>query len=705
MAFTHLFTPKHIGTLELKNRLFQTAMGTNQANSDGTINDQIVAFYAARAAGGAALLTMGAVGVSYPRGQVQSHQVGISDDRFIPGLKRLTDAVHQQGGRICAQLHQGGLSAACDMTAGRTIALPSMPQLSAGASVKDAMLADELELSHFGGKVMPSFKEMTLDDIAQLIEDFASAAARAVAAGFDAIELHAAHSYIINSFLSLAENRRTDEYGGSLENRTRLLREILQAIRERIGRDFPVLCKINASEFYIEGGLQLEDACAVARAAADASADAITVSATHNYGVPRALFSSYLPHQPGKLIPFAAAIKASVSVPVIAVGRIDPQVADDAIASGKFDFMAMGRKQIADNDFARHLAEGGPQAVRPCIYCYACFSQAMLHQPLRCAVNADVGYESANLLASTRQSRHVVVVGGGPGGMEAARRLALRGHQVTLLEASAHLGGTARIAAIAYAPNGDFVDWLKARLAELPIAVHLNHAATPDSLAALKPDAVIVATGAIRKAPDIDGRHLPHVHDAASLRALLLGEDAANTNAKIPLSQRLAVAAARTVGITSSPERIRQASKLWMPIGERVVIIGGELVGLELAEFLHERGRQVTVVGTEEKFGRGFSVARRSVVLDELTTAGVILKPGASDLRITPNAVCFRNAQSTAEEVAADNVIIALGAHPNTGLYDQLIAAGIDAHMVGDCSGVGYIQGAIRDAADIAAII
>lgn len=705
MAFTHLFTPGQIGTLKLKNRLFQTAMGTNQANDDGTINDQIVAFYAARAAGGAALLTMGSVGVSYPRGQVQSHQVGISEDRFIPGLKRLTDAVHQQGGRICAQLHQGGLSAACDMAAGRPIALPSMPQLSAGASMKDAMLPDELELSHFGGKVMPSFKEMTLDDIALLIEDFASAAARAVAAGFDAVELHAAHSYIINSFLSPAENRRTDEYGGSLENRTRLLREILQAIRQRIGRDFPVLCKINANEFYIDNGLQLEDACAVARVAADAGADAITVSATHNYGVPRALFSSYLPHQPGKLIPFAAAIKASVSLPVIAVGRIDPEVADEAIASGKFDFMAMGRKQIADNDFARHLAEGGTQAVRPCIYCYTCLSQAMLHQPLRCAVNADVGYESANLLASTRQSRHVVVVGGGPGGMEAARRLALRGHQVTLLEASSQLGGTARIAAIAYAPNGDFVDWLKARLAELPVRIQLQHQATRDSIAALNPDVVIVATGAIRQAPDIDGKHLAHVHDAASLRALLLGEDTEGASAKIPLAQRLAAAAARTVGITDSPERVRQASKLWMPIGKRVVIIGGELVGLELAEFLHERDRQVTVVGTEEKFGRGFSVARRSVVLDELNLAGVTLQSGASDIRISEASVRFIDAHGQAVEATADTVIIAQGAKPNTGLYDELIAAGIEAHMVGDCSGVGYIQGAVREAADIAAVI
>lgn len=705
MAYNHLLAPGRIGTLELKNRLFQTAMGTNQANSDGTINDQIVAFYAARAAGGAALVTMGAVGVSYPHGQVQGNQVGISDDRFLPGLRRITAAVHAQGGRISAQLHHGGLSAVCDMAAGRTIALPSMPQLSAGPSMKDAMLPDELELSHFGGAVRPSFREMTHEDIAALVEDFASGAARAVAADFDAIEVHGAHSYIINSFLSPAENRRTDEYGGLLENRARLLREILEAIRARIGREFPILCKLNASEFYIDNGLRLEDAVAIAQIAEAAGADAITVSASHNYGVPHALFKSYLPQEPGLLVPYAAAIREAVNIPVVTVGRIDPEVADQAIAEGKFDFMAMGRKQIADNDFAKHLAEGGVKAVRPCIYCYTCLSQAMLHQPLRCAVNADVGYEHANLLASTRVSRHVVVVGGGPGGMEAARRLALRAHRVTLLEGSAHLGGTARIAAIAYAPNGDFVEWLKARLAELPVDIHLNHMATRESIAAFNPDVVIVATGAIRRAPEIEGKHLSHVHDAQSLRALLLGEGDDAATAKIPLSQRLAAAAARKVGITNSPEMIRKASKLWMPIGERVVIIGGELVGLELAEFLLERDRHVTVVGDEIKFGRGLSVARRSVMLDELRIAGVSLYPGASQIRITPDHVSYVNASGETCTVAADTVIIAKGAEANTSLYDQLVAADIEAHMVGDCSGVGYIHGAVREAADIAAII
>jgi len=702
----HLFAPGRIGTLQLKNRLLQSAMGTNLANADGTISDAIVAFYAARAAGGAALLTMGAVGVSYPRGQVQTGQVGISDDRFLPGLRRITDAVHRNGGRISAQLHHGGLSAVCDMAAGRTIALPSMPQaMAGGAGMKDALLPEELALSPFGhGGVMPAFKEMDRQDIAQLIEDFAAAAARAVAAGFDAVEVHAAHSYILHAFLSPAENRRSDEYGGTAESRARLMKEVLEAIRRRIGRDFPVLCKINAAEFHVEGGVQMDDVLTTARIAEAAGADAITVSATHNYGITRALFSSYLPHEPGKLIPFAAAVKAAVAIPVVTVGRIDPDVADRAIAEGKFDFMAMGRKQIADPDFARNLARGGAQAVRPCIYCYSCLSQAMLHQPLRCAVNADVGYEQHDLLAPAQTPRRVVVVGGGPGGMEAARRLSLRGHRVVLLEAGAQLGGTARVAAIAYAPNGDFVDWLKARLGELPVEVRLNTRATRESVAALGPDAVVVATGAIRRAPAIEGGELPHVHDGASLRALLLGEEEGGAS-RASLAERLAMGAARTLGVTSSPGLVRKASRLWMPIGERVVIIGGELVGLELAEFLHERGRQLTVVGEEQLFGRGLSPARRAVLLDEFAVAGIALHAGASAIRIDAQHVRFTDRDGAAREAAADTVIIAMGAEPNTVLHEALVADGFESHLVGDCGGVGYIMGAIRNAADVAARI
>lgn len=508
-----LLSPGRIGTLELRNRIFQTAMGTDLANEDGTCGERIISFYEARAKGGAALLTMGAVGVSYPRGKVQGHQVGISEDKFISGLKRLTDAVHGHGARIAAQLHNGGIFAVHDMMNGYPIWCASLPQGGASHS-GDVMFPEERAVSPSSRITQPpTFKAMDENDIAELVRHFANGAARAVEAGFDGVEIHGAHRHIISSFLSPSTNYRTDAYGRSQENRARLLKEVIEAVRQRVGTHFPVWCKLDAAEFYIENGLTLDDVCTSARIAEAAGANAITVSASHDYAVGKALTSSYLPHQPGKLIPYAARIKASVSVPVITVGRIEPEVADNAIAHGKFDFLAMGRKQIADPDFVRNLTRGGPKAVRPCIYCYTCLSQAMLNQPLRCAVNADVGFERDNLLAAAATPRKVVVVGGGPGGMEVARRLALRGHQVTLLEATAYLGGIARMAAIVYEPNGDIVAWLKNSLRELAINIRLNETATPECIKGMAPDVVVVATGAIRRAPPIPGANLPHVYD------------------------------------------------------------------------------------------------------------------------------------------------------------------------------------------------
>lgn len=707
--YKHLLSPQRIGTLELKNRIFQTAMGTNLANDDGTINDTIIGFYAARAAGGAAMMTMGACAVAYPRGRVQTGQVGFSDDRFLPGLRQLTAAIHEHGGRICAQLHHGGMSSLFDMVGGHPLILPSPPVFTArdGArSMNDYLFPEERAHSPVPAvNAPPQFKEADQDDIGWVSQCFANGAARAVAAGFDAIELHAGHSYLINSFLSPAENRRSDSYGGSRENRARLMREIIEAIRARIGRDFPLLVKLNSAEHHIEGGLTLEDAIFNAQIAESAGADAITVSANHNYAVPRALFSSWMPHEPGQLLPAARAIKRAVKVPVVTVGRIEPEVADRAIRDNQLDFMAMGRKQIADDAFASHLASGGDKAVRPCIYCYQCLSQAMMHLPLRCAVNADVGFEKDHLLAPALEPKHVVVVGGGPGGMEAARRLTLRGHRVTLLEASEQLGGTARIAAIAYQPNGLFVDWLKARLAELEVEIRLDTTATVDMIQAFRPDAVVVATGALRRSPEIAGKERSHVHDGASLRALLLGENPELIESKATVTQRLAISAARKLGMTGSADAVRQASKLWMPIGDRVVIIGGDLVGLELAEFLHERGREVVVVDEAVQFGRGLSPARRSVMLDQMPLDGIVLHPGARDIHINAASVSFVTANGETRQAPSDSVIIAKGAEPDTQLYNDLLAADLRAYRVGDCVEIGYIMGAVRTAADVAALI
>ncbi|WP_254049852.1 FAD-dependent oxidoreductase [Novosphingobium sp. TH158] len=705
-ALRHLLSPGRIGSLEIRNRLMQSAMGTNLAEPGGFFGDELVAYYEARARGGVGLIITEAVAVGWPQGAALFNQIGISDDKYIPGLARLAGAVKQHGARIALQLHFAGINAARDMIDGRDVWVPSMPLPPKGRGFQGALYPDERALTQAARITSPPrFREIGPEEIAQLVEWFAAGALRAKQAGFDAVEIHGGHGYIIAGFLSRGSNRRTDDYGGSLENRARLLREVTEAVRARVGPDYPVWCKLDSVEFFTDNGLTSEEACYFAQVAEAAGADAITASANHDISVARGLTSSYLPHEPAKLIPYAAAIKAAVKIPVIAVGRIDPERADQAIGEGKFDFMAMGRKQLADPDFAKNLAAGGKAAVRPCIVCYTCFSKAMMASPLRCAVNADLGYERANLLAPATEPKRVVVVGGGPGGMEAARRLTLRGHKVVLLEAGSELGGTARIAAIAYEPNGEFVAWLKRELRRQGVDVRLNNRADVETIRRLSPDAVVVATGAIRRAPDIAGKELPHVHDGQSLRAMLLGEEAAGAAGKAGLASRLALGAARTLGITSSPDAVRKASRLWMPIGKQVVIIGGELVGIELAEFLHDRGRAVTVVDDLEQLGRGLSPARRAVLLDEMPLHGIAFHAGASNIRIEGKTVALTDNGGTAQTLPADTVIIAKGAEPDTALHDELAKAGFATHMVGDCRGVGYIIGAVRSAADVAAII
>lgn len=714
-AHSRLLSPGQIGSLELKNRLFQTAMGTNLANENGTISGDSIGYYEARAAGGTAMLIVGTMGVSNPLGRLQIGQISIANDEFIPGLKRLTDAVHRHGSRACAQLNHGGLTSLYDMASGRAVLMPSLPQMGGarrGKSLDDYMFPEEKQSDKPQLTGTPQFKEADKDDITWIKQVFADAAVRAVESGFDAIELHAGHTYLLNSFLSPAHNRRSDEYGGSAEGRATFMREVIETIRARIGRDFPLQVKINAEEYLFDGGITLEDAKITARIAEAAGADAITVSASHNYAVTGALLTSWMPHQPNKLLPLAAAIRGAVNLPVITVGRADADKADKAIAEGRLDFLAQGRRQIADDKFVHHLAQGGKDAVRPCIFCYQCLSQSMMGEPLRCAVNGDVGYEKDKLLAPAVTARKVVVVGGGPAGLETARRLSVRGHKVILLEASGELGGTARMAAIAYAPNGDFIAWLKRQMTALKVDVRLHSRADVDVIRALSPNVVIVATGAIRRAPPMAGKDQAHVHDGASLRAMLLGEtdECADgldqtSPAKASLAQRALLGTARLLGLTSNVDLVRKLSKLWMPIGQRVVIIGGELVGLELAEFLQERGRQVAVVDEVAQLGRGLSPTRRSVMLEHFPDLGIALHSNAANIAIGAKTVTFQDADGAGVELPADTVIIAKGAEANTGLYDALRKAGVDAHMVGDCQGVGYIFGAVRNAADVAARI
>lgn len=698
-SFQHLLSPGRIGNLELRNRIIVTAMGVNLAESDGTCGARIRAFHEEHAKGGAGLVNTGVAGVAWPVGGNQPGQVAISDDRFIPGLAAMADAVHEHGAKFSIQLHHGGLVGMEDMLAGRPVWAPSLPEAPKG-DFTEAFLQEELELAPFRRVRNVQFKVLAPEDIRLVVEQFAAAADRARRAGADAVEIHGGHGYLLSSFMSPKSNKRTDEYGGPLENRARFLLEVVRAVRGAIGSDLAILCKIDSREVGVPHGITLEDAKRVAVWIQEAGADAITVSAYHDTSQGKLHSASNIPHEPGTNLPAAQAIKAVVSVPVIASGRIEPEVGDERIGAGAMDFLAMGRKLLADPYLPRKLAEGRRDDVLPCIYCYTCVSAIYTCESVRCAVNPKTAFEYIASDRAPLARKRFAVIGGGPGGMETARRLSAEGHEVVLFERGPRLGGTLQFAALAYEPNERLLRWLRRQIEASNVEVRLNTAATPELLRTLRPDAVIVASGAVRGMPPIPGSDLPHVFSGDDMRRLMLGESSDSLKSKVGLTTRLATRIGAATGITANLEFVRKVTHQWMPLGRRIAIIGGELVGLELAEFLHDRGREVVVVDEAPRFGAGLTVVRRMRLLDELKEHGVGLFPSASNIRIEHNAVRFTDRDGEARAVPAEQVIVAKGATGDLGFAEQLRADGFTVHTVGDCNGVRYIEGAMRGAAN-----
>jgi 2,4-dienoyl-CoA reductase-like NADH-dependent reductase (Old Yellow Enzyme family) len=694
--YPHLLSPGRIGSLELRNRILVTAMGVSLSEPDGTVGERLIAYHEAQAKGGAGLIISGVAGVAWPTGAVQPNQTAISDDRFLPGLTALVERAHAHGAKIAAQLHHGGLVAGYSADAfDEELWAPCYPPPFKGDFL-DYFLPEEM--TGFSGK-MPSLRLLSHADIDRVVEQFAAAAGRAKQAGFDAIELHGGHGYLISSFLSPKTNTRTDEYGGPLENRARLLLRVIAAIRTAVGADFPLWVKLDSIEVGKDGGITLDLAIETARLVEAAGVDAITVSAYHDSGQGKLHSASNIPHEPETNIPAAAAIKGAVGVPVIASGRVEAEAGDKHIGKGIYDYLAMGRKLLADPALPAKLAGNAPESVRPCIYCYTCVSTAYVRQPLRCAVNPETGFECEQVPAKV-SGKHFVVIGGGPGGMEAARRLNAEGNRVTLIEQGPRLGGTLRIAALAYPANEGLLDWLTREIAWSSVDVRLNTDATPELLRQLAPDAVIVATGARRDMPDIVGADQPHVFSGDDMRNLMMGEGSQELKRKTGLATRLATKIGAATGMTANLDFVRGATKRWMPLGKHITIIGGELVGLELAEFLHERGREVTVLEPAPRLGKGLLLVRRMRLIAELCEHGVALHGGVNGLVIGESHVTFTDVGGEARMVPVDNVIVAMGASGDNVLAHNLRTAGFTVETVGDCNGVSYIEGAMRGAAD-----
>jgi 2,4-dienoyl-CoA reductase-like NADH-dependent reductase (Old Yellow Enzyme family)/NADPH-dependent 2,4-dienoyl-CoA reductase/sulfur reductase-like enzyme len=696
-----LASPAFIGNLELKNRMIMAAMGSNFASQDGHASEQLAAYYEERARGGVGLIILETSAITWPAGASMPNMIGFSKDEFIPTLQSLTQRVHKHGAKIAAQLNHSGKIAQEDVIAGRPIPVPSIPK-SQPSDMFGLLTQDEImNFIKAGGPdgKGPRYHELSVEEIQHEVRYFVDAAKRAKVSNFDAIEIHGGHGYLISSFLSPAVNKRTDEYGGTPEKRARLLVEIISQIKKEI-EDFPILVRLDANEYRIENGITPDDFLITASLAQEAGADAIDVSAYGNTSKGIAFTEAPLVHEPGGFLEFVRMAKKALSIPVIAVGRIELDVAESGLKNKEFDFLAMGRKLLADPRLPNKIISGQEHLIRPCIYCYVCVSQIFINKPMVCAVNSQLGNEhrNENIICSSADQKKILVIGAGPSGMEAARLLAMRGHYVEIWDKDKDIGGTVRVAALAYEPNGHLISYLKNSLSKLGVKIKMNTLGTPETIKTFNPDHVVIAVGANRDAPTIKGKDSKNVFDGEELRGLLFGTDL-NAIKKLSLVQQIILKIGRASQLLRNINVLRFLSKLWMPLSKNIIIIGGDLVGLELAEFLVARGRKVKVLEPTGSLGPNLSIVRRSRVVHLLKEHGVDLLTNV-DIKEIRGQEVFVHHEDMEKTFNMDQVIIALGANPNLSLSKMLSKINIRHTTIGDCASIGYIHGAIADARD-----
>ncbi|MCV7441534.1 FAD-dependent oxidoreductase [Mycobacterium paraense] len=663
-SFPHLLAPGRIGAMAVRNRVVMSPMETMYGTPDGLPSERTRDYFAARAEGGAGLITVGATGVDnrHPETPGGLH---LATDDAVDAHRALVEAVHEHGAKIQPQIVHAG---------------------------PDGLGPEMFGVTSLGPSVIPSYltgrpsAEISKRQLCEVFDLFKAAVRRAAEAGYDGIELHAAHGYmLLGSFLAPQRNRRTDDYrGDSARGRVRVVIEALAAIRSEVGDDLPITLRISGYE-RVAGGRPIYETARLAPELVAAGVSAFHVSG----GVIDRLVTGMVngaDDGDGINVGAAAAVKQVVDVPVIAVGRIhDPVAAERILADGRADFVAMGRPLLADPELPRKLRSGRAHRVRKCISCENCIDAMEQRFSVDCAVNPRTGRERELAAPRAGRAKRVVVVGGGPAGLEAARVAAERGHRVTLFERSGQLGGALRWAAVLHPENQPFLHYLRNEIRLSTAKVEAGQNVSADDIVRAAPDAVVVATGGHVAVPTIPGADLPHVYTGPGLRELFAG-----------WRERLV-----------RPSAFRPATRAWMPIGRRVTIVGGDLVALELAEFLASRGRQVSILEPGKDIAPEVGNKRKTEHMDRLDRLGVTVHVRAAVDRITPRDVVFTPAGGEPRELAADSVVVAGTVQPDTSLFDSLVAAmpGAEVHAAGDCSGLGLIRKATEEGARAACAI
>jgi 2,4-dienoyl-CoA reductase-like NADH-dependent reductase (Old Yellow Enzyme family)/thioredoxin reductase len=673
--YPHLFTPIRVGTMEVANRVCHVPTDISSANADGSINDRVIAYHEQVAKGGAGLIIVGASTPDKATGRPTVTCVAVDEDPLIPGLSELAEAMQRHGAKCAVQIQHPG----------RQAAWPRKDLMSASDQLVDipGSAGHEVVYAEEVAKGKP-IREMTVEEIYELVDKHAEAAWRLQQAGFDSVELHGAHGYLIAQFMSPYVNKRNDRFGSSFINRMRFVLEIINRIQHKCGRDFPIGLRYSGVE-WIEGGRELDETVRIAQLLEEHGAAFVDITAGIFEAPATVMDPMY--YSQGWNTYTAEAVKKAVKIPVITSHTLrDPSYCEKILAEGKTDMVGLSRQMVADPQWANKAFAGKPEEIRKCISCLVgCWQESlMIRRHMRCAINPAVGDERFLHLEPAQVKCNVAVVGGGPGGMEAARIATLRGHQVTIFERTGELGG-AILACCSVACKNKmrwYADWLRRQMAKLGVEIRLR---TSPGVEKLKPfDAVILATGGRVVRPDVPGIDAPLV---TTFEDVLRCQ---NKNCQY------------YPGDKPPP----------FECGDVVLIWGDHYGAADAAEKLASDGKKVYVLTENHDFAAWMEPCHKDVMLKRFAGSngeGLTSKTYDQPVTVITNStvteikpdgeVTLMDAAFRKSTLQVDNVVLA-SVEPDAGPYEALIEAGITAMKIGDASQVRNLRAAVTEGAN-----